>query len=98
MQPDRWRIAKALFQLALDVPSAEREVFVAGQCVEPAIRVEVLQLLRLHGDSSDFLVSPLAPHQYRGVAAPIHSSVGISAAVVNSVSCNRSAIRPEFRP
>lgn len=70
MQPDRWQIAKDLFRLALDEPSADREAFVARQCAEPGIRAEVLQLLRLHGDSSDFLVSPLDPHQYRGAATP----------------------------
>ena len=98
MHPDRWQIAKDLFRLALDEPIADREAFVARQCDEPAVRDEVLKLLRLHGDSSDFLVSPLEPHLYRGAAAPIPSSVEILAAVANAVCNERAANWPKFLP
>lgn len=98
MQPDQWQIAKDLFRLALDEPSADREAYVARRCDEPAIRAEVLRLLRLHGDTSDFLVSPLEPDQYRGAAAPIPTSVEILAAVVNAVSYGRAANGPKFQP
>lgn len=59
MQRDRWQTAKELFRLALDEPSADREAFVERQCDEPSIRADVLELLRLHSDSSDFLISPI---------------------------------------
>ena len=66
MQPDRWQTVKDLFRLALDEPSSDREAFVARQCGEPAIQAEVLHLLRLHGDSSDFLISPIGTASISG--------------------------------
>lgn len=91
MRPDRWQIVKELFRSALNEPSADREAFVARQCDDPAIRAEVLRLLRLHGDSSDFLVSPLELYQNRLVAAPIVSSVDVPPAAVKTDCDDRAA-------
>lgn len=98
MQPDRWLIVNDLFRSALNEPSADREAFVARQCDAPAIRAEVLRLLRLDGDSSDFLVSPLELHQDRLVAAPIGSSVDVLRAVVKAECDDRAANGPKARP
>ena len=70
MQRDRWQSAKDLFRLALDEPSADREAFVDRQCDEPSIRDEVLKLLRLHGDSTDFLISPIGTASGTTVGCP----------------------------
>lgn len=61
MPNDAWQSAKELFRLALDQPTEQRVAFVTAHCADTAIRQEVLRLLRLHGETSDFLVSPVGP-------------------------------------
>ncbi|HWL92219.1 MAG TPA: serine/threonine-protein kinase, partial [Phycisphaerae bacterium] len=59
MQRDCWQSAKDLFRLALDQPLGDREAFVSKQCDDTSVLAEVLRLLRLNDDPSDFLVSPM---------------------------------------
>ncbi len=59
MQRDAWHAAKDLFRLALDQPAGDREAFVANECGDASLREEVLRLLRLHDEPSDFLISPM---------------------------------------
>ena len=48
-----------LFKAALDVPTSEREAFVAGACTDEGVREEVEALLAADADAATFLRSPL---------------------------------------
>jgi tetratricopeptide (TPR) repeat protein/tRNA A-37 threonylcarbamoyl transferase component Bud32 len=54
-----WQAAKELFRSALERPESEREAFVADRSLDEAVRTQVLRLLRLHSETSEFLEPPI---------------------------------------
>jgi TolB-like protein/Flp pilus assembly protein TadD/predicted Ser/Thr protein kinase len=58
---DAWRRVREVFEAALVQPAERRQSFVADSCREdPAIRDQVLALLRSHDRGGDFLETPAA--------------------------------------
>src|SRR5215831_1894258 len=53
-----WERTKALFECALDLPSAARTTFLAQNCPNEAIRRQVEQLLHDHEAAGSFLAEP----------------------------------------
>src|SRR5215471_6998597 len=53
-----WEKVKALFECALDLPTAARTDFLAQDCPNEAIRRQVEQLLRDHEAAGPFLAEP----------------------------------------
>lgn len=71
MEPgaEQWERIKTLFDAALERPLSEREQFLAKNCPDESVRLEVLSLLRNHQSAESFL--PSAPEQAPApVAAP----------------------------
>ena len=59
---ERFREADALFDEALDLPTDERDAFLARACDgDAALSAEVRRLLAAHRASGDFLETPSAP-------------------------------------
>src|SRR5271157_2104321 len=59
MTPERWAQVKQLMQAALDVPEAERAVWLeTASAGDAALRGEVESLLAAHRDASGFLEEP----------------------------------------
>ena len=68
---EQWREVQSLLDAALDLPSDEREAFLARACADrPALRGEVSELLRACDASSRFLAEPV-----NQVAAPLLAEV-----------------------
>lgn len=69
MNPENWREIKRLFAGAVELPAAERENFLAENCSDEKIRVEIRRLIAADGAaetlSGSFLYSPAiaAPKQ-----------------------------------
>ena len=59
MDPQHWQLAKSIFRKALDLPASDRETFIANNCQDTAVRDEILQMVKLHENDSDFLESPI---------------------------------------
>lgn len=60
MQTEMWHRAKAIFQQAIDLPQEQREEFVNQNCKSVELREEVIRMVDLHVEESDFLNSPLS--------------------------------------
>ncbi|HTY41403.1 MAG TPA: serine/threonine-protein kinase [Thermoanaerobaculia bacterium] len=70
MTPERWREVKGLFDRAMELPEAERAVFLdAERLRDPALAAEVARLLDAHAAAGEFLERP-ALDQVRLVAPP----------------------------
>ena len=58
MEPaEQWERVKSLFDAALERPPSEREQFVARNCRDESVRLEVLSLLSNHESAGSFLPS-----------------------------------------
>jgi serine/threonine protein kinase/Tfp pilus assembly protein PilF len=64
MISNQWTKAKELFRAAIELPPAEREACIRGQCSDESLAGEVMNLLRQHDADAAFLSSPIeAPKQ-----------------------------------
>ncbi len=65
MKQREWREVKSLFQAVIDLPESQRETFINESTGDTAVRNELLRMVEIHCESSDFLESPLndSPHQ-----------------------------------
>ena len=61
LTPQQWENVKALFELALEKPAAERDFFLASAAQDSEVRSEVERLLAHHVESGGFLSSPAVP-------------------------------------
>lgn len=60
MTPERWKKLEAVFQTAVDLPSAERAAFVAAQCAGDGELFSAVDKLLASSDSADdFIESPV---------------------------------------
>src|SRR5262249_37761088 len=56
---ERWRRVKEIFQAAIELPPAEREVYLADSCAgDPAMLAEVKSLIAAHEQPGKFLETP----------------------------------------
>jgi serine/threonine-protein kinase len=56
---ERWRQVKEIFQTAVELPAAGREVYLSGACADdPSLRDEVESLIAAHEQSGSFLDTP----------------------------------------
>jgi hypothetical protein len=59
VNPERWRQIERIYQLALDRPPREREVFLDSQCQgDQGLRLELDVLLRRPPSAETFLTEP----------------------------------------
>jgi serine/threonine-protein kinase len=59
MTSERWRQVKEIFQTAIDLPAAERAVYLTAVCVHaPSLQSEVESLIAAHEAPGDFLDAP----------------------------------------
>jgi eukaryotic-like serine/threonine-protein kinase len=66
---ERWRQVGEIFDRALELPSAERDVFLSHACAgDDRLRSEVEHLLSAYAESGDFLALPAAEFLTSGVA------------------------------
>ena len=61
LTPQQWETVKALFELALEKPPAERSSFLADAAQDPLVRREVDRLLAHHVESGGFLSEAAVP-------------------------------------
>src|SRR2546423_12312476 len=59
MSPERWQRIEEVFQMALDLPQAERRGFIVGVCAgDEALREHVEALVAQHEAAGDFIEAP----------------------------------------
>jgi len=57
---ERWRQVKHLFQVAVELPSAERGAYLADACVnDPSLHTEIESLIAAHEEPGSFLDAPV---------------------------------------
>jgi len=59
LTPDKWRQAKALFDVVLQQPHGDRAAFLRKVCLEAELREQVEQLLLNHEQAGSFLSKPV---------------------------------------
>ena len=59
MTPDNWNRAKELFEVALELDSAQRAAFLAENCREESLRQQVEELLINYQEAGSFLDDPV---------------------------------------
>ena len=67
MHPDKWGKVKSLFCEVVDLPDTERDAFYESRCDDEVIKAELVQLVAMHDNDSDFLESPVG----KPSAAPV---------------------------
>jgi serine/threonine-protein kinase len=58
MTPEQWRMVSEVFSRAIEVKTEERESLLSAECVDPAVRAEVEQLLVYHDEPSRGMTTP----------------------------------------
>lgn len=65
MTPDRWQQIEAVFQKAVDLEPADREIFLRDECREDStLQIEVEKLLADYDAASSFIESPVWTDSY----------------------------------
>src|SRR5215204_280725 len=60
MSPERWREIEEVFQAAVEMPRADRALFVDKFCGSDAeLKAEILKLIESDDSASDFIESPI---------------------------------------
>ena len=59
MDAEQWRLAKSIFQAALELPADERTACIEERCESPEMRQALLKMIQDHNEDTNFLQSPL---------------------------------------
>jgi len=79
MTPDNWNTAKELFEAALELDSSQRSAFLAENCREEGVRLQVERLLNDYQEAGSFLDVPASnalEQIQREDASILHSQSG----------------------